>query len=200
MWQAYALACVLLAASPRVAADANATGAAGVAQPATKADRAPPPDAVRAANSVDYFSDEPPPTSYDRLGQQESPAMAPETMGLMRQLGRTVMALLGTCALIYLLFKLVMPRLVRLWAPSAESTLKIRERLLLDGKSSLMRIEAQNGTQYLLAVGEHGVSLLDKELGQPQGMTEAPSAGRKNGRPFAAELHSGGGNEPKDAT
>jgi flagellar biogenesis protein FliO len=108
-------------------------------------------------------SDTPPPSTYDRTQRNGEPI--PEERSLSEQLVRTLFALAVVIALIYLVFKLGLGKLLRggaaFVAPSrGERRLEVLERLQLDPKSALYVVAVGSERQLLLGSGEHGLSYL----------------------------------------
>lgn len=111
--------------------------------------------------------------------------MAPESFALVRQLGRVLVALLLTCTLIYLFFRLGLPRVMQLWLKQGDPSYFVRERVSLDTANALVRVEHESGVQYLLGVSSAGVKLIDKLPAPPGGPLSSPRRGKGS---FAAEL------------
>lgn len=168
---------VLSAAACLVAAPRGVAAAPAAPNTAT----APSAAAARTAGRLtdvgdpNVYLDVPPATAYDRLGEAKGLALAPESLGLIATLGRTVMALAATLALIYLVFKLLWPRLVARVAAPRQQTLRLTERLALDSKNSLLAVEHRDGRRYLLACGEHGCVVVDREAAPTGGPTTEPT-------------------------
>jgi len=116
---------------------------------------APPPALV----APDYSADVPPPTPYDEL--EGKTLLAPESRGLVAQLGRTIIALFLVVALIYLTMKLLMPRLLKkLPQRGGGAHLRMVERLQLDPTHHVVLLDVENGPRVLLGTSETGVHML----------------------------------------
>ena len=100
---------------------------------------------------------EPPPSTYDKVRSTQS-LPSPDSEGLWRQLVRTALALAFIVGLIYLLAKVVGPRL-NLSRLRSAGRLKIQDRLPLDARHSLYLI-ALDEHKMLIASGEGGVRLI----------------------------------------
>lgn len=141
-----------------LAAEAPALGAPSPAPvPAPAADQLPP---GIAAPTALYESDVPPATAYDRF--QDTGNLAPESQGLVTQLGRTVLALFLVVALIYLTMKLLLPRFIKKFPQRAGGAhLKMVERLQLDATHQVYLVDVTNGPRVLLGTSENGVHMLN---------------------------------------
>lgn len=150
-----------------------------LAVPAAAQDAVPAPPAPASASdgnapATNYDSELPPPTAYDQLGQNGQPTLAPESFALVRQLGRVLIALIFTLTLVYLFFRLGLPRVMRLWLRQGDQSYFVRERLALDAGNTLVRIEHESGSQYLLGIGAQGIQLIDKLPAPPGGPLSSP--------------------------
>jgi flagellar biogenesis protein FliO len=129
---------------------------------------------------VDYQSDRPPPTAWDK--QQEADGAAPTTpapedgVSLLAQLAKTTVSLLLVIGLIYLFSRFALPRLLAM-RPAGKSgkVVTVVERVPLDQKNALVVIDLHEGPRLLLASGEKGVQLLGDlaSLGNRDGFREA---------------------------
>ncbi|MBI5507931.1 MAG: flagellar biosynthetic protein FliO [Deltaproteobacteria bacterium] len=103
----------------------------------------PDADAKRAAANA----------ALDRLQESERSWSA--------QLLRTLLSLGVVVALIYLVFKVVAPRLLGIgMAVKGGKSLKVLERVQLDGRHAVVLLEIDGRRRYLCATGERGVQLL----------------------------------------
>ena len=125
---------------------------------------------------VDYNSEIPPPTEYDRI--QKSPLHDPASHGLLWQLVRTVLGLAFVVALIYLLAKLVLPKMAKFSGLGVGKHMRVVERMALDTKHMLYLVELDNAEPHasttstsetervsksermLIATSNHGVQCL----------------------------------------
>ena len=157
--------------SPNPSASANASASATAPDGASKSPR----KVDAGADAVDFSADAPPPTAYDRLGAEPKVALAPESLGLLRQLGRTVLALAATLALVYLTFKLLLPRLMTRLGPQGTRTLRLRERLVLDGKNSLVVVEHEDGRSWIVGCSDGAMVPIAATPAPPAGPIGAPA-------------------------
>ena len=164
--------------------DEVAAPAAEANGPAGEAARAGAPAGAADVPEV-YTRAEPPLTAYDRLEEPGRPRFSPESLALMQQLGRTVMALCFTVALIYIFFRLGLPRVTRLWLKQSQASYVVRERLAIDTKNSLVKIEGEGGEAYLLGVNDACICLLEKWPPPPGGPLANPSRPKQ---PFSEAL------------
>ncbi len=106
----------------------------------------------------DVYADTPPPTAYD-LAHQEKPN-AHEDKSLTHQVGRTLLALVFVLCLIYLLGKVVLPKVFQVPQFKGPSKiLKVHERVLLDGKNALYLVDV-GAQRMLIHAGPQGVGLI----------------------------------------
>ena len=109
------------------------------------------------------------------------------------QLARTLLALLVVLGLIYLVFKVVAPRLLGLSLPARSGKrLKVLERIQLDARHAVAILEVEETRRLLVATGEHGVQLLT-DLSRPEGTTRSP---RTEFRDLLERPKSGADEEP----
>jgi len=108
----------------------------------------------------------PPPSQYDLSQPKNTPVMT-EEQSLMVQLGRTVLSLGLVVALIYLIAKVVLPRLGGLSTGSARGQLELLERVQLDPKHAIFLVQVSGKHQLLLGGGEGNLRLLS-DLGKDE--------------------------------
>lgn len=153
--------------------------------------------APRAATSdveARFHNDTPPTTAYDNAqADSRLPAgLSAHNGALLRQLGKTTVALLAVIALIYTLAKLVLPRLGAKWSVGTGRNIQVLERIALDNRNAVVLLQLQTGERLLVGTGEHGVQFLSQlhppkpaafnsHMAQPsshvsQGATHAPAA------------------------
>ena len=137
-------------AKPEAAAEAQA-----------EAPAAPEQGPEAAATEV-----KPPPSQYDLAQPKDAPVMS-EEQSLMLQLGRTVLSLGLVVALIYLVAKIVLPRLGGLSTGSARGQLELLERVQLDPKHAIFLVQVSGKHQLLLGGGEGNLRLLS-DLGKSE--------------------------------
>jgi hypothetical protein len=133
--------------------------------------------AVRA-DGADIYQDTPPPSTFDRYGglPGAAPAQSQEHQGLLMQLVRTIVALFGVLCLIYATAKFIGPKLLAGIGSKKSSAMQVTDRLSLDGRTTLVKVELSEGGHYLLACGDHGATLIDKVTATlAQGSTQASS-------------------------
>ena len=123
-----------------------------VAAPQASVSRATP------AAAPSYDSDVPPPTRYDL--EHAHDAFPSESRTLVGQLIRTIIALATVIGLIYLLVKLVLPRLMPGVLRPTEQQLRVVERNQLDAKHGLFLVDIGDGRRLLIGTSEHNVQLL----------------------------------------
>ncbi len=122
-----------------------------------------------ARSQADLESDTPPLSSFDALPEPSRLTRAwvgPEDHALVSQVGRTLLALGFVIALIYLLAKVLLPRLARSLGDNGGRRLKILERTSLDAKHALVLVEVDGGVRLLVGTGDAGVQLI-AELSRP---------------------------------
>lgn len=107
---------------------------------------------------------EPPPSTWDRERAENNgkPALEPkEGVSWTAQLAKTVVALLFVVALIYLLFKVGLGRLLGYaTVKSGGKALNIVERAQLDARHALFLVELGPDNRLLVGTGEQGVQVL----------------------------------------
>jgi flagellar biogenesis protein FliO len=174
-------------------AKAEATGAASTASSTAKVDAASPaplPDggALWPGRKIvpDAIDDTLPSAA---LTDSEKKAAAEAALARLEgeerswtgQLVRTILSLLLVIGLIYLVFKVVVPRLMGVSLPvRGTKSLRVVERTQIDARHAVVLIEIDK-QRFLVGTGEHGIQLL-ADLSRPG----AAAATDKNG--FAAAL------------
>ena len=112
---------------------------------------------------VDLHSETPPPSAYDLSAPHEDPAaqplLAPEDHALMYGVLRTLVSLALVIALIFLLSKLVLPRLLKNMGGGRGTFVKVIERTPLDNRHALVLVEVA-GLRLLVGTGDGGVQLV----------------------------------------
>ena len=140
----------------------------------------------------ELFSDQPPPTAWDRRGEPQGPSdSAPpgrisDNQGLLTQVIRTIVALCGVLFLMWALARVVGPRLTRALGAKHALGMAVVDRLSLDGRTTLVRVDSKDGHSYLIACGDVGIKLIDK-LPAPTAKASAPPFGPRMGAPKAPE-------------
>jgi hypothetical protein len=139
----------------------------------------------------ELFQDQPPPTLWDKRGEAPEPGAegAPpnrisDNQGLLLQVIRTIVALCGVLFLMWALARVVGPRLTRALGAKNALGMAVVDRLSLDGRTTLVRVQAQEGHSYLIACGDVGIKLIDK---LPAATASAPPFGSRMGAPNAPE-------------
>jgi flagellar biogenesis protein FliO len=85
------------------------------------------------------------------------------------QLVRTILSLLLVIGLIYLIFKVVVPRFLGVSLPAkAGKSVRVLERTQLDARHAVVLLEIDQKQRFLVGTGEHGVQLL-ADLSRPAG-------------------------------
>jgi len=83
------------------------------------------------------------------------------------QLVRTILALVAVIGLIYLVFKVVVPRLLGVSLPvKSGKSMRVVERTQLDARHAVVLLEIDHKQRFLVATGERGVQLL-ADLSRP---------------------------------
>ena len=83
------------------------------------------------------------------------------------QLVRTILSLLLVIGLIYLIFKVVVPRFLGVSLPARSGkSVRVVERTQLDARHAIVLLEIDNKQRFLVATGEHGVQML-ADLSRP---------------------------------
>ena len=126
-----------------------------------KTEVSPAPGAAQSDDAIDYTSDEAPPSTYDRKQLESPDTQDPSEIPIFEHLLRTILALAFVVGLVYIFGRWVLPRLsaYRVGKSTGES-LKVKEKLQLDGKNALLWVEVRGGPDLLLGSGEHGVRLI----------------------------------------
>ena len=102
----------------------------------------------------------PPPSQYDLSKPDGHNPMLSEEQSLLVQLGRTVLSLGIVVGLIYLIAKLVVPRLGNLRTGSLTGQLELLERLQLDPKHAVFLVQIDGKRRGLLGGGDGDLRLL----------------------------------------
>ena len=103
---------------------------------------------------------QPPPSQYDLSKPNGHNQMLSEEQSLFVQLGRTVLSLGIVVGLIYLIAKLVVPRLGNLRTGSLTGQLELLERLQLDPKHAVFLVQIDGKRRILLGGGDGDLRLL----------------------------------------
>lgn len=152
--------------------------------------RAAPRAQAAATKAVEvlpeHLRDEPPPTLWDRRGEDANIAgLQREKLGdnqsFLMQLVRTIVALCGVLFLIWAMARVIGPRLGRVLGGKRSQDMQVTDRLNLDGRNTLVRVSLADGRAYLIACGDHAIKLIDT-LPAPAGHPTTPSA------PFAQAM------------
>lgn len=135
------------------------------------------------ADGADVYTDTPPALSAD--SNVPMPGVTETLRGssssLITQLLRTVVALVGVLALLIVSAKIIAPRLVRgigrlgRQKNKDDLGLHVTDRIVLDGRNTLVQVQLAHGTRYLLACSDHGTTLVDRI----DGPGDAPAAQAK---------------------
>ena len=127
-----------------------------------------------ASTERDLLSDVPPPSSYDLLNESPGSALRNPAEGpsMLMQLVRTVMALCGVLFLLWACARVIGPRLARAVNRPTSRGMRVRDRLNLDGRTTLVHVELEGGTSYLIASNDHAVTVVDRL--RPNAPNEAP--------------------------
>lgn len=125
-----------------------------------------------AAVPVDTVSDDAPPSTYDLTQGKTAHSVHPETTQLLWQLVRTVVALAAVLALIFVLAKVLLPRLTHRFTAGDPALLQIKSRLRLDESHQAILLEIRGGKEVLLALGPSGAQLICS-VTQPEGKPSA---------------------------
>ena len=134
----------------------------------------------------ELYRDQPPPTLWDRRGEPQGADQAPspkisDNQGLLTQLIRTIVALCGVLFLMWALARVLGPRLSRVLGAKRGLGMEIVDRLSLDGRTTLVRVDAKGGQSYLIACGDVGIKLIDK---MPTPTEQPPTSAQ----PFAQRM------------
>lgn len=175
----YARTALHLVVAVAVHAHAGPASAAGSGPTAALSQAAPIP---ARADGADIYADAPPPSSYDRTGEMPgvTETLRQHSSGLLSQLVRTVVALLGVLALLTVCGKIIAPRLLRglngvgRGGNRGGTGLTVTDRLVLDGRNTLVQVQLAHGPRYLIACGDHGTTLVDR-LPAPGDASTAPA-------------------------
>ncbi len=102
----------------------------------------------------------PPPSKYDLTQPQTDAPPLTEEQSLLVQLGRTVLSLGLVVALIYLIAKLIVPRLGSLRTGSRTGQLELLERVQLDPKHAIFLVQIGEKNRVLLGGGDGSLRFL----------------------------------------
>jgi len=149
-----------------------------------------------AAHRIDAAapaSDLPAPTTTDEQKSKAANAALERLEGEERswtaQLVRTILSLLLVVGLIYLVFKVVVPRLLGVSLPTRTGkSLPVVERTQLDARHAVVLLEIEGKQRFLVATGERGVQLLAD--------LSAPHAAKEGRADFRALLERAGATVP----
>jgi flagellar biogenesis protein FliO len=150
---------------------------------------------------VDLHSETPPPSTYDLAAPHEDPAaqplLAPENHALMYSVLRTLVSLALVIALIFLLSKLVLPRLIKNMGGARGTFVKVIERTALDGKHALVLVEV-SGLRLLVGTGDSGVQLVaELPAGAPANFAQSMADLKGNPSTGSGTLPGSGGRNAK---
>jgi hypothetical protein len=123
-----------------------------------------PSETAPISGERDLFSDAPPPSSYDLLNQSPGSALRRPSEGpsMLMQLVRTIVALCGVLFLLWACARVIGPRLARVVHRPNGRGMRVRDRLNLDGRTTLLHVELDGGTSYLIASNDHAVTVVDR--------------------------------------
>ena len=143
---------------------------------------------------VDYHSDVPPRSTYDRNREQQTGGTSSEeTRSVTYQLVRTVLSLFFVVALLYLVYKLFLAKMGRFKSIGGPE-LRIVTRVQVDTKHAIAIVEVAPGDRFLVGLGgANGVTMLAPLLGA---MVDTTTPQRTSSTTFSkamrrADPHSG---------
>lgn len=142
-------------------------GLALICAPAhTRAEQAPAAATRGLQERPELFKDQPPPTLWDRRGEVDADGAqtlrVSDSQGLINQILRTLVALCGVLFLMWAFARVIGPRLGRVLGAKRSLGMQVADRVSLDGRNTLVRVTMADQSSYLIACGDHSVTLIDK--------------------------------------